>query len=325
MSDLLAKCEVCGALLDEEDLFCANCGTAAPFAEPAAATTTLPAEITTHNFECASCGASMSYSASSGALQCPFCGSERLQPRPDRKVLSPRRVVPFRIDHGAAADNLRRWLGAGFWRPGDLARTAAVDKISALYIPYWVFSAETHTYWTADSGDAPAGARAGWVPITGEHRDSYRGLLIGASGALNPAETDAICPFDLSDAVPPHEVDMSAVVVEQFTVPRKYARPLARAGLEASEAEVCARQHISGRHRNLKVNVRIEQLQSEPSLLPVWIMAYRYRRDLYRFVINGQTGKATGQAPVSKLKIIAAVILVVAFVLLAVLLATLAR
>ena len=27
MPDTITKCSVCGALLDEEDLFCANCGT----------------------------------------------------------------------------------------------------------------------------------------------------------------------------------------------------------------------------------------------------------------------------------------------------------
>ncbi len=30
MSDILIKCGVCGAVLDEEDLFCPNCGTEAP-------------------------------------------------------------------------------------------------------------------------------------------------------------------------------------------------------------------------------------------------------------------------------------------------------
>ena len=43
---------------------------------------------------------------------------------------------------------------------------------------------------------------------------------------------------------------------------------------------------------------------SRPSLAnrfysPVWIMAYRYREETYRFLINGQTGRATGHAPKS--------------------------
>jgi hypothetical protein len=64
---------------------------------------------------------------------------------------------------------------------------------------------------------------------------------------------------------------------------------------------------IPGRHRNLKVNTRIIDLVSRPMLLPVWIMAYKYEEEIFRFLINGQTGRATGKAPLSWLKIATAI------------------
>jgi hypothetical protein len=70
---------------------------------------------------------------------------------------------------------------------------------------------------------------------------------------------------------------------------------------------------VPGRARNVHANVRIESMSSEPVLLPVWIMAYRYREKLFRFLINGQSGQATGQAPISLTKVfVAAAITVVA-------------
>jgi len=54
-----------------------------------------------------------------------------------------------------------------------------------------------------------------------------------------------------------------------------------------------------------------------PVLVPVWILAYEYRRRRYRFLINGQTGKIEGTAPVSPWKVLGVVGLVVlVFVLL---------
>jgi len=160
-------------------------------------------------------------------------------------------------------------------------------------------------------------AKGDWCPVSGEHRGSYSGLLIGASGALAPRETAEIRPFDLAEGKPPEEVDLENVTVEQFSLPRKYARPLARQGLEESEAQACESAYVPARARNVNVNVRIESLSSEPVLLPVWIMAYRYRDRLYRFLVNGQTGRATGQAPISLTKIlVAAAIAVVAFLFL---------
>ena len=315
MSDLL-RCEVCDSLLDEEDLFCANCGTEAPRGEANEEAAADTARQSTYNFECKGCGASMSYDASAGSLRCPFCGSTEMEPRQDAKTLSPRSVVPFVLDREQAVAQMRQWLGRGFFRPGDLAREAAVENMTAVYVPYWVFQATTHTYWTADTSQTPMGASADWFPMAGEHRGRYEGLLVGASGALTPSETSAISPFDMSAGVPPDEVDLNNVIVEQFGLPRKYARPLARQGLEQLEAEACQREHVPGRARNVHVNVRIEGLSSEPVLLPVWIMTYRYNQQSFRFLVNGQTGRATGAAPVSWRKILAIAAIILAVILL---------
>ena len=98
-------------------------------------------------------------------------------------------------------------------------------------------------------------------------------------------------------------------------MPRKYARPLARGLVEALEAKTCAGRYVPGRSRNVHANVRIESMSSEPVLLPVWIMAYRYKDRLYRFLVNGQTGRATGQAPLAWWKAAAIAAVVVAAVL----------
>ncbi|MCA9214220.1 MAG: hypothetical protein KDB27_14210 [Planctomycetales bacterium] len=265
----------------------------------------------------------MSYDATAKTLRCPYCGSERLEKKDDIRAIQAQRVIPFRFDQAAAQATLRQWLGRGFWRPSDLASAATIANISGVYVPYWVFSADVHTYWTADSSVTPPGARADWYPVTGENRSSYSGLLVGASSVLSPQETEAICPFDLGAAVDASSVDLDNAIVEQFTVPRKYARPLARRGLEHSEERTCAERYLPRSHRNLKANIRIEQLRSEPILFPVWVMAYRYRDDLYRILINGQTGTISGDAPFSKFKafmvgsfvILAALVIVILFAL----------
>ncbi|MBN2216111.1 MAG: hypothetical protein JW719_01915 [Pirellulales bacterium] len=312
---MLRKCEICRSLLDEEDLFCANCGIEAPRAADDPPATRDVARLATHNFECAGCGASMSFDARAGSLRCPFCGSVDLKQEQDRKILSPNRVVPFRVSREEAEAKLRASLGRGLFRPGDLSERAALVKMTPVYVPYWVFDATTHTYWTADTDRTPAGARGDWHPLAGEHHGQHRGLLVGASGALAAAETAKLCPFDLEAGVAPDAVDLDNVTVEQFAVPRKYARPLARAGLEQAEAAVCQAHYVPGRARNVHVNVLVEAQSSEPVLLPVWIMAYRYKDQIFRFLVNGQTGRATGTAPVSWLKIGVAVAVVAAAVL----------
>ena len=53
-------------------------------------------------------------------------------------------------------------------------------------------------------------------------------------------------------------------------------------------------------------------------LVPVWISSFMYKGKNYQFVVNGQTGKVGGKAPISALRVAIAIlagIALLAFVL----------
>lgn len=258
----------------------------------------------------------MSYDASAQSLRCPFCCSVLLSRKQDTRVLKPEGLIPFAVNHKAAEELTRSWMHEGFWRPSDIRQQAMLESMVAVYVPYWVFSAQTQTHWTADSSSVPWGARGNWCPVSGNHSSDYKGLLVGASAALTSSETAAISPFDLRKTVTPESIDLTNWRVEEFQMPRRLARPLATGSLQELERQAC-RPYVPGDCRNLQVNVRILNMQSYPILLPVWVMAFRYKRKLYRVVINGQTGKLTGTAPFAygKLATIIGIVLAVLLVL----------
>jgi RNA polymerase subunit RPABC4/transcription elongation factor Spt4 len=299
MNAPLRRCAPCGSLVDVEDLFCANCGTEVP--EPARPRVPgLPIEA--KNFECRGCGASMNYDAGAQALKCPFCGSVDLAEEPGRSILAPELVIPFAIDRAQAEGSLRAWLGASFWRPDDLRSAAQLTDLRAVFVPFWIFATRVATFWTADTDRTPPGARADWCPITSGHERTYANLWVPAGQAVRLGELAAILPFDPGAAVAPEAVDLAQVTVEQFSVSRRYARPLAQGRLEALEAEAVAAE-VPGRCRNVHVNVLMQDATARPALAPLYVMSYRYRGRLYRFVLNGQTGRATGTAPISVAKV----------------------
>jgi hypothetical protein len=303
MTDLLQRCAVCQALLDDEDLFCSNCGTESPLGKAGQLPGSL---ITTHRFQCAGCGASMSYDADVQKLRCPFCGGDDLESKGDAPTLSPQLVVRFDKEQDDALKLLKTWMGKNFWSPTDLADAAIITRLTAVYVPYWVFTCHTATNWTADSSQTPSGARASWYPVAGQHQSDYGGILIGASGVLTPAETHALGAYDLAVGVPPEDVDLEDSIYEPFSVQRKYAKAQVRDAIDDLERDAC-RQYVPGNARNVHVNVRVDGLTSKPVLLPVWVMAYQYRGKLFRFLVNGQTGRCTGTAPTSYTKVAIAV------------------
>ncbi|QEG43739.1 zinc ribbon domain-containing protein [Roseimaritima ulvae] len=323
MSDVADdRCQVCGALTDDEDLFCHNCGTEVAMAD---ANTVAPSTTAaTHSFRCESCGASMSYDASAQALRCPFCGATQLSEVSTQSVLQAEQVVPMGVDRAVAEARLREFLGSSFWHPGDLGRQSQMQQATPVYVPYWVFAADAHTCYTADSSHTPPGARGDWYPVSGERSERYQGVLISGSSVLTPAETQSLLPFDLQAAVPNGELDLTNVTLEQFRVARKHARPWARTSIEQLERQRCATL-VPGRARNVRVNVMLSNVSSTSMLLPVWILAYRYRDQVYRVLVNGQSGKLAGQAPLSYWKLFGVIAAVVLLVLVLLLFGALAR
>src|SRR6185312_7382834 len=49
-------------------------------------------------------------------------------------------------------------------------------------------------------------------------------------------------------------------------------------------------------------------------LLPIWISSFVFNNTIYRFLVNGQTGKVSGKSPVSAVKVTFAVLIVIAIV-----------
>lgn len=303
-ADALPRCARCRDVLDEEDLFCSNCGAEAP-GRPGAAAGPVQS-LTVHRFDCASCGASLVWPAGAQGLRCLFCGRESLAEQPAARVPVPSRVCPFRLGRAQAEAAFRDWLGRGAFRPNDLRTGAVLTGMRAVYLPFWLFEVECDTYWTADSNFTPPGAKADWAPQFGTHKDRYAGTLVPASGALTLREVRGLGAYELAAAVPYAPAVLGEVPAEPFAVTRKRARLLAREGVaERLEAD-CKRLVPGQRQRHLRLNTLTTGTTAEPVLLPAWILAWEYRGRRFRVLVNGESGKVQGNAPVSPWKVLAA-------------------
>ena len=87
------------------------------------------------------------------------------------------------------------------------------------------------------------------------------------------------------------------------------------AKMESSQRSKCSRDVPGDTHRFLSVTNTFSNETFKHVLLPIWISSYRYKDEIYRFLVNGQTGEVTGKAPWSIFKIVLAVILVIGIAL----------
>ena len=307
MSETTLRCELCSNYCDAEDLFCANCGRELPVggtgAAPAPGGGAATIEEGFIGFDCQTCGASLTYDAEKGGLRCAFCGSLSLK-RQEKATgrIRAEHFLPFTVSRADAERAFAAWIERGFFRPFGVKREARIVSMQAVYLPCWRFRARTHTFYTGDSSERPAFARADWCPVTGEREGEVEDVLVAASGSLLQREVEALLPFDFSRRQDYEREALRDHAVEDFGLGRRGARAHARRALLEVERAACAAA-IPGRSRNVHVNTIFTDLRSSPVLLPVWINAYRYRDETYRFIINGQTGRLSGRAPWSWVKL----------------------
>ena len=212
--------------------------------------------------------------------------------------------LPFLVDSEAARAALKRWLvGRGFFRPSDLSSKARLDSLTPLWWVGWCFDAEALLSWTADS--EVGSRRADWAPHSGQAEMRFDDVFVSASRGLTLSETSALEEsYDLESAVISPAVPEGALR-EEFDVQRSAARALVMASLRRDAAYRLKREEVPGAScRNLHFVPLLRGLHTRRLAFPAWVLAYRYRDELYRVVISGQDAQCLqGDSPISWVKV----------------------
>jgi hypothetical protein len=62
-------------------------------------------------------------------------------------------------------------------------------------------------------------------------------------------------------------------------------------------------------YRDLQVRTQKSAQTFKHLLLPLWICSYDYNGKIYKFLVNGQTGKIEGSKPIDKMKVAICIII----------------
>lgn len=278
-------------------------------------------------FHCENCGAEVTFSGATVSSTCPFCGSDHVVERvgsPGR--ILPESVVPFAVDFDGAKARWRTWLGKGLFRPRRVLDLATGESLRGVYVPHWTYDARAYSRWTAEAGyhytvtvgsgqDRRQETRTRWEPASGERTDTFDDLLVCASRGLDDRLMDEAKPFDLPKAEPYRAEYLSGFAAEEYTVSLPDGWGRAREIANEVQTRRCSHDVPGDTQRSLRVWTQYAGVTWKHLLLPLWIATYRWKGKTFRFMVNGQTGKVVGTAPVSAIKVALAVVLALALVL----------
>ncbi len=319
-------CANCGSPVEEGDKFCNVCGAAQPVAEQ-------PAAPATRTIECKNCGATITLAAAQLSITCPFCDSNyvvEVPPGQSNRQL-PEFVIGFALTPQDALARFKTWLReGGLFRPGDLYLAKIEDKMRGVYLPFWSFSMLAHSQWSANIGEywyrtetyttmedgkmvtkTRTVTETEWWPLAGEHQNYCSGYLVSGSRGLPQIYADRIKPFRMESLKRYQPYFLAGWLSEEYCVERDQALVLCQQEFRRWEAKNIDNFLPGDTHSSAEVATEFSDINSDLILLPVYLVTYRYGEKLYRFLINGQTGKVTGDKPLSSLRIGIAIALTV--------------
>ena len=258
-------------------------------------------------FVCNSCGAKLVTDAHTAATFCAFCGSPALVGKRLTEQFQPQYMIPFKYSRKSAEEAFIKWAGKGKWTPFGFVSKKNVQKMTGLYVPFWLFNIKA-TLNASGTGrkihyrgndevietfsfERHADLNWNYVPLDGETRIDDELME-----AIEPFNFKALMPYDYR-YLPGFYADRYDLSPQDLS-----ARATKRASNGVDTALKGSLKGIFDDYTIKSNKSTIDSMEANYALLPVWFLSYKYRNKYYYFAMNGQTGEVAGQVPVNPVK-----------------------
>ena len=144
--------------------------------------------------------------------------------------------------------------------------------------------------------------------------------MVSASKGLPQQETLAIQPYRLNTMMRYRPMYLAGWLSEEYSISREVALATTQQEFRKRERNSISSFLPGDVQSGLNVQTDLDVGGSDLVLLPVHVLSYRYSDKVYRFLVNGQTGKMVGEKPWSGSRIALVVIAVVVLIVVAVVL-----
>ncbi|MBN2293672.1 MAG: zinc ribbon domain-containing protein [Pirellulales bacterium] len=318
-----AACSYCGAPIEQFDQFCPACG-----GRQASETESVEEDkkqLQHRRFQCKNCGAEVAVEPQQRSYTCAFCDSTYVVelPRDFSGRQPPEFVIPFGIALEDAQNKFQQWIRAGgLFRPGNLHKARIEEKLHGVYLPFWSFSMLAESRWSASIGEhwyrtetytvrqngktvtkTRTVTETEWWPLDGRHHRYYSGYLVSGSRGLSQRDAQRVKPFHLAALKRYRPEFLAGWLGEVYSVEREEALDMCKQEFIRREQNNIAAHMPGDKHRSLNVETEFSQINSDLILLPIFLLSYKHGDKLFRFMVNGQTGRVVGDKPLSPWKI----------------------
>lgn len=337
------KCPNCGATIvydpETRGMFCEYCGYRREIPRPEDQASVqeidFDAEVKRESFDwgvnkktfvCQNCGGTTIYDALQTASVCPFCGSTSILPAAEQNTIAPGGVCPFEIPMKSAGGLFKKWLNGRIFTPRAAKLQAKPDAFQGVYLPYWTFDTMTTSSFTGRAGFDRRVKRGDswetetdWRQVSGLYQEFVDDQLVVGSKRHEDSGVRKAEPFDFSKLIPYNPDLVAGFIAERYSVGLNDAWTEAqnwiRNQLRSNIESYIRRTWHADRAASVSFSTQFDKITYKYILIPVWISSFVYKGKTFQFVVNGQTGKVGGKAPISALRVTLAILATLALII----------
>jgi len=287
---------------------------------------------------CQNCGGHTTFTGSLTSNSCPYCLTpiqrDDVHDAPNRLAVDG--VVPFAIDQRKAKDLIGTWINKRWFAPNEFKSYGRTGSFQSVYGAYFTYDAETTTRYRGERGDdyqVTVGSgdnkrtetRTRWHHVSGQVQNSFDDVTVFANTGMDRKRVDKLEPWPTASAKP-----YSAQYVAGHLC-RTYDRDVEDCLGDATDVMTgtirsTVRSDIGGDRQKIHaMDIQWRTMTYKHLLMPIWLLTVIYLQKPYQVYINGVTGEVQGARPYSKAKIITAIAIVVAAIVLIAVLVSIAK
>lgn len=261
-------------------------------------------------YECSSCGGEVIGDETTSASSCPYCGNPVVMKSQFKGDLKPEFVIPFQLDKEAAKKALKKHYEGKVLLPKDFKTENHINEIKGMYVPVWLFdsnvSADIKYHGTkirrySDSEYDYTETRHYAIIRNGDLR--FENIPVDGSTKIRDDYMESIEPFDFSQAVDFQTAYLAGYFADRYDVDEKASVQRANERIRTStiqEFEKTVHGYASVQVDTCSLN--LSENKAKYALYPIWLLITNYNGQKYMFMMNGQTGKMTGDLPIDHKK-----------------------
>lgn len=256
-------------------------------------------------YTCKNCGGEIICGKETVATSCPYCSSPVIMNKNVHGQLRPNYIIPFKLDCDDAKRLLLKHFEGKAFLPRSFKKDSTLNEIKGIYVPFWVYSclADVKQRYKATrishySDDEYDYTKTNHYSLTREGTVEFNNVPVDASSKIDDEYMQSIEPFDYNDATTFETGYLAGYYADKYDEDKTVSEPKANKRIKNStesifKTTVSSYSTAIVEHSNIKLtNKHIDYY-----FLPVWILSLKWNDQIYTLMMNGQTGKLSGNLP----------------------------